>query len=375
MAGANNNNLTNPGVSASGEVDTLLIEKFNNVVHEEYRKGENLLSNFEVQSVVDTNMISNKYIGQSELQKLIPGQEPEATNTEMDKNALVVDTIVLGRNVVHSLHDIQSDVKVQQKLAKNQVGLLKTLEDQMVIQQLLSGGQTGGVYDPYAKTITGGISRVSGHGVALKVQFDSTSGAADAQDPYKLLAAIEIGIMGLVAQRVPLAGLKVIMPVEEFGLLADYEAISVTEGGSSTVSGATFTSMTGTLKGHGIPVMGSTEFTQMLMAGAHTAGNHHLLSNDNNGNRYDVTAQMLTAKAIVFGRDALLCGRTIETQGDIYFDKKTKSYFIDSWQAEGAIPDRYDNIAIIDIAPSGAGSDAVITSKAIGKAKATRTLS
>lgn len=375
MAGANNNNLTNPAVSASGEVDTLLVEKFNNVVHGEYRKGENLLSNFEVQEVVGTNMVSNKYIGQSELQKLTPGQEPEATNTEMDKNALVVDTIVLGRNTVHSLHDIQSDVKVQQKLAKNQMGLIKSLEDQMVIQQLLSGGGTGGVYDPYANTITGGIARVTGHGVAIKVQFDSTAGASDAQDPYKLVSAIEIAIMGLVAQRTPLTGMKCIVPIAEFGLLVDYGFIAQTEGGANETEGTSFENLMGKIKGYGIPVMGSVEYTQMLMAGAHTGTDHHLLSNDNNGNRYDVTSQMLTSKAIIFGKDALLCGRTMAMQGDIFFDKKTKSYFIDSWMSEGAIPDRYDNIAIVDIAPSGAGSDAAITSKAIGKAKATRTIS
>lgn len=36
------NTLTNVAVSASGEVDSLLIEKFNGKVNEQYLKGENI---------------------------------------------------------------------------------------------------------------------------------------------------------------------------------------------------------------------------------------------------------------------------------------------------------------------------------------------
>lgn len=126
------NILTNAAVPNNAEVDSLLIEKFNGVVHKQYLDGENLLSGFMVQSVVGTNIVSNKYIGDTKLQTLTPGQEPEATDTEFNKNALVVDTIVLGRNTVHTLHDIQNDFSVMEKLAANQMGKLKTLEDQMV---------------------------------------------------------------------------------------------------------------------------------------------------------------------------------------------------------------------------------------------------
>ena len=97
MSGSNTNQLVNPAVGA--DVDSLLIEKFNGVVHEQYLKGENLLGGFTVQDVVGTNIVSDKYMGETKLQTLTPGQEPEATmDTEFNKNALVVDTIVLGRN-------------------------------------------------------------------------------------------------------------------------------------------------------------------------------------------------------------------------------------------------------------------------------------
>lgn len=367
MSGSTTNNLTNPAVPNNTEVDSLLIEKFNGTVHEQYLEGENLLSGFTVQEVVGTNFVSNKYIGDTTLQTLTPGQEPEATNTEFNKNGLVVDTIVLGRNTVHTLHDIQNDFEVMSKLAKNQMGKLKTLEDQMVIQQLLTGGLTGGTYDPYANTLTGGVSRVSGQGVAINVDLIDTF--AQANDPYQLVSAIEIAIQGLIIQRTPLQGLKVLVPINEFGLLVDYGFIAQQEGGSNEATGMTNSGLKGTLKGYNIPVMGSTEFTQMKL-NPHDGLTNHLLSNANNGNRYDVSADMQAANAVVYGPDSLLAGRTISLQGDIFFDKKTKGYFVDSWFAEGCIPDRYDNVAIVN--SNNASSNTAVAAKAKGKSKATK---
>lgn len=362
------NAMTNPAVPNNTDVDTLLIEKFNGVVHEAYQKSENLLAGFKVESVVGTNMVSNKSIGDTKLQVLTPGQDPEATDTEFNKNALVVDTIVLGRNTVHTLHDVQNDFETMTKLANNQVGKLNSLEDQMVIQQLLTGALTGGTYDPYANTITGGVSRVSGHGVAINVELKSD--LSQSKDPYQLVSAIEVAIMGLIIQRTPVQAMRVIVPINEFSLLVDYGYIAQAHGnGTNELSGVGFAGLKGTLKGWNIPIMGSTEYTQMKI-NPHDGATHHLLSNVNNGNRYDVVADMLVSHAVVYTPDALLAGRTIALMGDIFFDKKSKGFFIDSWFAEGCIPDRYDNIAVV--ASTAVADNAVVLAKAKGKATATK---
>jgi hypothetical protein len=314
-------------------------------------------------------MVSNKYIGDTTLQTLTPGQEPEATDTEFNKNALLIDTIVLGRNTVHSLHDLQNDFSVMEKLAKNQMGKLKTLEDQMVIQQLLTGGLTGGTFDPYANTITGGTSRVSGQGVAISV--DLNDDLSQAQDPYQLVSAIEIAIMGLIIQRTPVAGMKCIVPINEFSLLVDYGFIAQSAGGTNEATGMAFSGLTGTLKGWNMPVMGSAEFTQMKI-NPHDGETNHLLSNANNSYRYNVSDDMINMHAIIYGRDGLLAGRTINLQGDIFFDKKSKSNFIDSWFSEGCIPDRYDNIAIVGSNADATDNETVLA-KAKGKSSATKT--
>lgn len=363
MAGSTANTLTNPAVSASGEVDTLLIERFTGMVHAEYQNGENLLSHFEVQEVTGTNMVSNKYIGGTTVQRLVAGQEPEATPTSMDKNALVVDTVLLARNTVATLHDIQSDVKIQGKLATNQMGKLKEIEDQMVVQQLIAGGQTGGTYDGIK--VTGGIRRLPEHGAAIKVTVKESQTA----DPYVMVSAIEWMINGLIVQKTPIAGMKILVPIHIFSTLCDLGVIDADM--TNAVEGQYMSGLTGRFKSYGIQVIGSQQFSQMLALPAQgTGGNHHLLSNADNGYRYDVTAEIQKARAVVFSREALLCGRTIALQGDIFFDKKTKTYFIDSWFSEGAIPDRYDNMAV---AMTGATTDAPVLAKANAKAKLTKT--
>lgn len=343
-------------------MDSLLIEKFIGQVHLEYGKGENLLGFYDVQEVVGTNMVSNKYLGGTEVHRMAQGTEPEASATTFDKNALVVDTMILARNTVAVLHDVQNDFETKNKLAKNQMVKMKQIEDQMVLQQNLAGGLTGGVYN--GLTITGGVTRLAGsdHGVAIKMSITP----AQALDPVSLGSAIELAIEGLVVQRTPLSNLRVIVPVQEYGRLVDYGFIAKQQGGVNEAVGLDMESMSGSWSTYGISVVGSTEYTQMRFNPKVESDGHHHLSNAGNGYRYDVTADMLLTNAVVTGRDALLTGRTIALQGDIFFDKKTKTFFIDSWLAEGATPDRYDNMAVV-IADAGT-ENTDVKAKADGKA-------
>jgi hypothetical protein len=368
MSSTNANALTNPAVSASGEVNTLLIEKFNGTVHLEYGKGENLLGRYEVQEVVGTNMVSNKYLGGTEVHRMVQGTEPEASPTSTDKNALVVDTMILARNTVAHLHDVQNDFETKNRLAKNQVVKLKQVEDQMVLQQNLTGALTGGLYD--GDTITGGIKRIDNtdHGVAIKMEITP----AQAKDPIALGSAIELVIEGLIIQRTPISNLSVIVPIQEYGRLVDYQFIAKQQGGQNEAIGLDMEVMSGSWSTYGISVTGSTEFTQMRIAPKLDKDGHHPLSTADNGFRYDVSADMKLANAIVTGRDALLCGRTISLSTDIFKDKKSKTFYIDSWLAEGAIPDRYDNMGAVF--QTAGVENAAVKLKADGKAVVTRAL-
>ncbi len=324
------NTLTNVAVSASGEVDSLLIEKFNGKVNEQYLKGENILSYFDVQTVTGTNTVSNKYLGETELQVLAPGQSPNATPTQADKNQLVIDTTVIARNTVAHIHDVQGDIdSLKPKLAMNQAKQLKRLEDQMAIQQMLLGG--------IANTKAGrNKPRVKGHGFSINVNVTESEALAN---PQYVMAAVEYALEQQLEQEVDISDVAIMMPWKFFNALRDADRI-VDKTYTISQSGATINGFV--LSSYNCPVIPSNRFPTFAQNQA-----HHLLSNEDNGYRYDPIAEMNGAVAVLFTADALLVGRTIEVTGDIFYEKKEKTYYIDTFMAEGAIPDRWEAVSVV----------------------------
>ena len=324
------NTLTNVAVSASGEVDSLLIEKFNGKVNEQYLKGENIMSYFDVQTVTGTNTVSNKYLGETELQVLAPGQSPAATSTQADKNQLVIDATVIARNTVAHLHDVQGDIdSLKPKLATNQAKQLKKMEDEMLIQQMLLGGLSNTAQKR-------GKPRVKGHGFSVNVEINEGEALSN---PQYVMAAVEMALENQVEQEVDISDVAILMPWKYFNCLRDADRI-VDKSYTISESGATIQGFV--LKSFNCPVIPSNRFPKYSAGAA-----HHLLSNEDNGYRYDPTAEMNGAVAVLFTADALLVGRSIDVTGDIFYEKKEKTYYIDTFMSEGAIPDRWEAVSVV----------------------------
>lgn len=335
------NTLTNVAVSASGEVDSLLIEKFNGKVNEQYLKGENIMSYFDVQTVTGTNTVSNKYLGETELQVLAPGQSPAATSTQADKNQLVIDATVIARNTVAHLHDVQGDIdSLKPKLATNQAKQLKRMEDEMLIQQMLLGGISN-----TAKNRS--KPRVKGHGFSINVEINEAEALAN---PQYVMAAVEFALEQQLEQEVDISDVAILMPWKYFNCLRDADRI-VDKSYTISESGATINGFV--LKSFNCPVIPSNRFPKYTAGAA-----HHLLSNEDNGYRYDPTAEMNGAVAVLFTADALLVGRSIDVTGDIFYEKKEKTYYIDTFMSEGAIPDRWEAVSVVTTKRNTSNGDA-----------------
>lgn len=324
------NNLTNVAVSASGEVDSLLIEKFNGKVNEQYLKGENIMSYFDVQTVTGTNTVSNKYLGETELQVLAPGQSPAATSTQADKNQLVIDATVIARNTVAHLHDVQGDIdSLKPKLAANQAKQLKRMEDEMLIQQMILGGLSN-------TDVKRSKPRVKGHGFSINIEVSEGEALIN---PQYVMAAVELALEKQLEQEVDISDVAILMPWAYFNCLRDADRI-VDKTYTISQSGATVQGFV--LSSYNCPVIPSNRFPKFKQDQA-----HHLLSNEDNGYRYDSTADMNGAVAVLFTADALLVGRSIDVTGDIFYEKKEKTYYIDTFMSEGAIPDRWEAVSVV----------------------------
>lgn len=358
---SNTHTVSNPGVSASGEVDSLLIEKFNNKVLEAFDKQENLMRYFDVNTVTGTDMVSDRHLGDTELQALAPGEDPNSQPVEHEKNALVIDTIVIGRNTVATLHDVQNDIDgYKSKIAKNQAGKLKKLEDEMLIQQMIYGALSN---NSAVKT----RPRVSGTGYSELVEISD----AQSLDPNQIRAAVELTIENMLTgvggdgDGVDVMDLMLALPWEYFNVLRDAER--VVNGDYNTYAGETVSGFV--LKSYNIPVFPSNRFPRDI--GGTIKSGTAILSNANNGFRYTANATQATAVALIFEAEALLVGRTIDIQGDIFFDKRSKSFFIDTWFAEGAIPGRWDKLGMVK---RGGVENTAVTTRAARYAKVTKTL-
>jgi hypothetical protein len=357
-----NGQMIQSAVSNSGLVDSLLIEKFTGKVHDAWLKTESLMERFDMQSVKGTNTISNKYLGETDLQTLTPGQDPPPTPTEFEKNALVVDAIVIGRNYVQQLHDVQNDIAgLKSKLVNKQTKKLRAMEDTMIIQQLLHGGLNN--FESQDAGVDGGrvAPRVSGQGYSVKIVISDTQ----SEDPFSLVASIEECMEQMLIQEMDVEDVSCIMPWTYFNCLLDSAHVISKE--YEILSGKTIDGFV--LKSFNVPVVASNRFPKTLSS-AEPSG-HHLLSKATNGYRYDAVANSLLGVAVLYTPEALLLGYTLELQSDVWQDKATKGYFIDTWLSEGAIPDRWEATGIV---LRGGSDNARITTRANRKAMITRTI-
>lgn len=350
------NNLVNPAVSYSGEVDTLLIEKFDGQVKRAYTEKMNMKSYFEIKQAQGTNSVSNKYMGTTGVQALAPGADVKGGDASFDKNQLVIDTTVIARNIVGVLADVQDDIMVKGKLAEEQVDSLSYVEDRMFIQQLAYGA----IKNTKAKRTK---PRVKGHGFSVDVQV----GADTMEVPNGVIAAIEYAIEQQVTQNVAVEKFSILMPWPYFNILRDAERI--VNANYNTSQGVTIRGFV--LKSYNVPIIPTNQMPDHDRDHTDIDGNvadHHLLSNVNNGNRYDVinsgTDTMdKNVVAIIFGTEALLAGSSIALNGEIWFNKSNKSWYIDSYMAEGAIPDRWEHLGVVRIT-AAKGDDATVRTRA-----------
>ncbi|AHN84658.1 major capsid protein (endogenous virus) [Gutovirus Vc1] len=338
------NVLVDSKVSASGEAKSLAIEKYNGQVRRAYHTNPNMMQYFDLEMVTGTNVVSNKYLGVTQVQALAPGKDVRGGEVQFDKNSLVIDTTLISRNIVGILDDVQDDIQTKGKLAEEQVSALQDLENRMLLQQ----GIYGAISNTKAKRTT---PRVKGQGFSTihTIKKETALG-----NPLMLMAGIEWLIEDMMVQNVDISKITIFMPWQEFNCLRDAERI--VDARYNTASGSTVTGFV--LKSFNVPIVPSNHFPNKARDHADIDGNdqeHHLLSNANNAYRYDVKTgdgvadgeDMEQCAALVIGREGLLVGRSINLMGKIWENDANKSWYIDTWMAEGAIPDRWEHLAAL----------------------------
>lgn len=307
------NNAQIGSLPASTNPLALHIEQYGGVVEGTIDRRSIIRNFVPVRPVKGTSTITNFQVGESTLSKVVPGTEPDGSVNQAQKVKLTIDTMVLARSIVPLLDDFQSSYDARAAIgAEHGKKIAKFFDQAFLIQAVKAAGITD--MSTYPGGWQGGTT----------VAFDA---ANDQTDPAKIESKL-LDLCGSMAD-------KDIDPAEDgliivtkpnvfFNLLKNQRLV---DRDYLTADGTTI--KTKALSVGGAPIYFSNNLPTTNVSG-------HFLSNTGNSNAYD--GDFSKTVAVVFSPRALLAGETIPLTSEVFFDQKSKMYFIDAYLSFGVGP-------------------------------------
>lgn len=320
-------NITRPGqTGATGSISDLHIEEYTGVVETTIARKSALTGWLPMRTVKGTSVLQNFAVGESTLQKLVPGTPPDGTVNKFGKNTLTVDTVVLARSVFPLLETFQTSYDARKEVGEEHGRKIAKFRDQTIFIQairtaLLTAAKHTGVNG-------------AGHSGASQ---QTLAGANDHLDPAKFYAAIVDLVVKMQNKDVDVGTDDVMLAVkpQEFATLAMNEMLI-----NRTYVTADGTSIEGmVLKTYGMPVVTSNNFP----GGEVIAG--HLMDVVANGNVYN--GDYTKAVAVAFSPRSLLAGETIPLTTGVFWDDVYKHWMVDAWMSYAVGPNRPEFSGII----------------------------
>lgn len=309
--------ITRPGQeNGAGDVQALHIEEFTGLVQGTLDRMSVCAPRIPVRPVKGTSTITNFAVGKSTIQKITPGQPIDGSVSKFGKASMTIDTTIIARAVLPLLETFQTSYDSRAEIAQEHgKELAKQFDQTFFIQAIQAGLLTANRFGLTA----------AGHSGGSQVVF---SGASDYLDPAILYSKLVDLLTALRLKDVdPLMdGVILAVGPTEFATLSMNELLINSE--YKTSEGTSIPGMV--LKAQGCAVVQSNNF----VGGQNISG--HILSNSDNGNAYDGDFTKVVAAA--FAPKALMAGETIPLQSEVFFDKLSKQWFIDSWRAYGVAP-------------------------------------
>lgn len=312
--------LAQPGQKLqAGEYDELFIEEFGGLVEGTIGKRSIFESFINWRPIRGTNQVTNYRNGDTVLQTLSPGSNPQPTPVDFDNVSVKVDTVMLARNAVFTLDDLQNSYDAKVALAAEQGKVISRFID--------SVGFIKGIHAAHvvAGDGSGGTTRLpSGWSGGSVVDLAS---ALDEDDPQLLEEAIEELVTQIEEKDIdPVEEGFVIYvrPRQRLALFRNDRLLSTefSLGNGNVARGEILQSM-------GLRIVSTNRLPNQAVA-------NHPLSNASNNGAYNLSADHAKTVALVMAPQSLLAGSTIPLTSDIFWNKETKSHFIDSWLAVGA---------------------------------------
>jgi hypothetical protein len=315
-------------INQSGPLDALQIEQFTGEVEHTFEVRSALDKFFPTKPVKGTNTLTKKAIGKTRLQKLERGNAPDGTHVDFSKASVTVDTTILSRHVIDDIETIQTDVDVRKEIAIEQgIELAKFKDRAISIIAAKAAAYTNSAYFANGKN-------PEGHFGATQVTF---AAAGDDADPAKLYAKIGELLAEMEEKDVDVRNSGLILIVRPKVFYTLQQAEQIVNGEYLTSEGNKLSGIP-MVKSWGIPVVSTTNLPNTVVTG-------HFMSNADNGNAYDGDFTKIVAAA--FSPRALLAGETIPLTTAVFWDEKSKHWFVDAHMSYAVGPNRPEFAAIL----------------------------
>jgi len=308
----------------SADKFALTIEKFDARVHETMQAMSVLDGVFEFRPLVGTDTMSNNVMGNPTLQKVEAGVEPLGKTIEIGKQIVQVKTPIIARVVEAMLPAIQSHLDLKSRTPANFGKRIAKAIDEVLFVQIVKSA----LYDSGAALGTGGI--------LPKGQIVTLANANDETDPDDLTAALyELAQKFAEGEIEMFDGRLYMAPAQYFTLLKNEDLLDrdINKENGSFAHAAIHTVS-------GMEIVMTNRISQAADTVASPVKTDSVAALY--GAAYETSAAEAKAVALFATPESIMVAQSIPLTSDVYWDKRLLTWFIDSYLAIGAAPDRTD---------------------------------
>lgn len=311
--------VTGPNLS---DVDrALMIEEYGGAVESQFAKDSYMRQYMNLRSVHGTDTITNNRVGKTSLKKLVPGVRPPADPTPFGKVSLTVDTVVLARDTRSMLNEFQIHFSAREALGKDHGKQIGKFFDEAFIIMGIKGALTA------APDFGMGAEKNSiGAGKSVTLAL-----AGDEADPDLLARAITDVLVRMEEEEAPVEEMLIFVRPTEYDTLLNNNKLTSSE----------FSPGNGDYAKQRITLIGNTRIVKSARI-PRAENDDHFLSNETNGNAYNIAGAETKAMAVIIHPNSFLAGETIPLTSDVFFSKEEKTWYIDAWLSFGVAVNRPD---------------------------------
>lgn len=319
-------NVTRPNAKLGGaDPFELVLEEFAGIVEESMQTRSVTEGWLNIRTIKGTATVTKDAIGESTLQVLEPGKTPDGTANQFSDNSVTVKTVILARSALPMLDVFQTKYDTRKNIGNEHGKKMAKFRDAAFLVQMAKAG----------------LATASKYG-ALPGHYGGTqqslAAAGDQNDPAKLYKAIN----RLLAQMEE----KDVIPQEDGHALfvrpsvyyALMDAEQIVNGDYLTSEGNKVQGVP-ILKALGVPIIKTNNMphTNTVSTPDDVAT---MMGGDYAGDFSKVLMMLASPKAV-------LAGETISLTSDVFFDKLSKSWYVDAHMAFAATTDRHEHAGVI----------------------------